>query len=77
MAPSFKHDPSDFLELVSLNQWVLFGQFFLMLLFIIKLALMFFRIPVLSTENVITLAGETEKSHLSLTEPACILVSLY
>ena len=45
-----------------------------MLLSVVKGAFMFLCIPVLATENVVTLAGEPEESNLSLAEPAGILV---
>ena len=68
---------SDPVEFVVLDEWVLLEEFVLVLLLEVEVALVVLRVPVLSTENVLTLAGEPEKAYFLLAGPAGVLMGLH
>ena len=58
------------------DQGVLFGEFLLLLLLIVKGALVFLGVSVLPTESVIALAVKAEQAHFLLALPTKSLVGL-
>lgn len=67
---------SELCKLSNLDERVLLGKFLLMFLSVVEVTLVLLCVSVLSTEDIVTLAGESKQSHFPLTEPASSFIRL-
>ena len=63
-------------KLSNLDERVLLGKFLLMFLSVVEITLVLLCVSVLSTEDVVTLAGESKQSYFPLAEPASSFIGL-
>ena len=67
---------SELCKLSNLDERVLLGKFLLMFLSVVEITLVLLCVSVLSTEDIVTLAGESKQSHFPLAEPTGSFIGL-